>query len=260
MAQIVGINFSTRNRPEILEICLKQVRKWQQSQKYRYVVSVVNDLGDAIWDAKYNSLIEKFPDVIWCTSGERLGIARTKNRGISLLKEHNCDHFFLFDDDTFPVKHGWDDLYIEACSRNNIHHLMHLIPLPVGFHVQRKENGICEYTQCSGVLLYFTKHAINTVGGYRKSFHIYGHEHTELSIRCNHAGLQPRWGPYISPESSREYIYSIDLDLNNWGVNPHDIALTDEMKRPSIQGEDIQSYISYNAQFFAKNESVFEEI
>ena len=260
MKQIVGINFSSRNRPEILEICLTQVSKWQQSQKYQYVVSVVNDLGDKIWDTKYISLKEKFPNFIWHISEERLGIAKTKNLGISLLKEHNCDHFFLFDDDTFPVKNGWDDLYIDACGQNNIHHMMHLIPLPVGFQVQRNQNGICEYSQCCGVLLYFTKHAINTVGGYRKCFHIYGHEHTELSIRCNYAGLQPDWGPYISPEKTREYIYSIDLDLNNWGTYPQDIIITEEMKRPSIHGEDIQSYITYNSQFFSKKESVFEEI
>jgi len=130
----------------------------------------------------------------------------------------------------------------------------------VGFQVQRNENGVCEYSQCSGVMLYFTQHAIKTVGGYRKGFHIYGHEHTELSIRCNYAGLQPNWGPFISPEKTREYIYSIDLDLNNWDVYPRGIPITDEMRRPSIHDEDIQAYINHNVQFFGDSEPVFEEI
>lgn len=260
MKQIVGINFSSRNRPDTLEVCITQTQKFLSPEKYEYIFSVVNDLGDPLWDLRYNELIQQFPSVIWYRSPERLGIAKVKNCGVRLLKENSCDHFFLFDDDTFPVKHGWEELYIETANQNGVHHFMHQFPLPTGPYIIRNENGICEYQQCFGVLLYLTKHAINTVGGYRKSFDIYGFEHAELSLRCNFAGLQPNWGPYISPERTREYFYSLDLDLNNCGVHPPDFLVTPEMWRSSILGEDVQSYINYNAQFVEQREPIFEEI
>ena len=187
--------------------------------------------------------MEKYPDVIWHKSGERLGIANAKNRGIKILRENHCSHYFLFDDDAFSVNH-----------------LMHLFALPAAVHHLRTENEICEYHQCCGVLLYFSAHAINTIGGYRKVFGVYGHEHTELSLRCNFAGLQPNWGPYISPEKTREYIYSLDLDLINWGVNPPDFVVTPDMWRSSIQGENVLEHIHYNAQVFGQTEPIFEEI
>jgi len=260
MNEIIGIVFSTRNRPDMLDICLTQLHKFLSPAQYTYVIAVVNDLGDAVWDDQYTALKEKFPNVIWYKSMDRLGIAKVKNIGINILSQRNCDHYFLFDDDAFQIKYGWEELYIQTAAQNGVHHLMHQFPLPVEFQIQRNDNGICEYTQCSGMMLYFTRHAIETIGGYRKSFGIYGFEHAELSLRSNYAGLQPGWGAYISPEKTREYIYSIDLDLNVWCVNPPDFLLSREMWRSSVSGEDIKSYTTYNAQFMNQLEPVFEEI
>lgn len=260
MKQIVGINFSSRNRPDTLAICLRQIHAFLSPENYEYVISVVNDLGDPCWNDQYAALMKTYPAVSWYTSAERLGIAKVKNCGIKLLKEHNCDHFFLFDDDAFPIKRGWEELYIETANRNGVHHLMHQFPLPVGFEIQRRDNGICEYLQSCGVFLYFTRQAINTVGGYRKNFGIYGFEHSELSCRCNFAGLQPNWGPYIAPEHTREFIYSLDLDLNHFGVQPPDFVVTSNIWRSSIQGEDVQGHIHYNSQFVEQVEPIFEEI
>jgi GT2 family glycosyltransferase len=259
MKQVVGINFSSRNRPEILEKCLTQVSKFLSIEKYDYVITVVNDLGDNEWDTEYQKLIDKFSNFIWHRSAERLGIAGTKNHGIKMLNANNCDHYFLFDDDVFPIKYGWDELYIETANSNRVHHLMHLIPLPA-FKILKNEHRITEYSQCSGVMLYFTNYAISIVGGFRKTFHIYGHEHTELSLRCNFASLQPGWGPFISPEKSQEFIYSLDLNLNNLGEPPPDFEITQEMKRSSLYGEDIQSYINHNTRFLEIEEPIYEQI
>jgi hypothetical protein len=260
MKQIVGISFSSRNRPDTLGICLTEIYKFISPEKYEYVIVVAIDLGDPAWDPHYAALKENFTKVIWHKSTQRLGIAKIKNCGLKILKENDCDHFFLFDDDAFPVKQGWDELYIETANQNSIHHLMHQFPLPVGYEITRNENGVCEYALCCGMLLYFTKHAINTIGGYRKQFGIYGFEHVELSLRCNFAGLQPNWGPYISPEKTRDYIYSLDLDLNNWGIQPPHFEVTSEMWRSSIQGEIVEVHVEYNSQFLSQREPVFEEI
>ncbi len=260
MKQLVGINLSSRNRPDILSICLHHLYKFLSRRKYRYVISVVNDAGDPAWDDLYTELTRNFPNVQWYKCEKRLGIANTKNVGIKMLREKNCDHFFMFDDDSFPVQRGWEDVYIKTARQNNVHHLMHQFPLPSGFNINKSENGICEYPQCFGVLLYFTRHAIDTIGGYRKNFSMYGLEHVEISHRCNYAGLQPNWGPFISPEKARDYIYSLDLDFTNCGKHPPGYIITSNIWRSSVQGENVQPYIDANAPFLAQREPVFEEI
>src|SRR4051794_18009458 len=157
MKQKIGINFSSRNRPDTLRICLNQIFKYLSPENYDYVISVVIDSGDTIWDDQYSALILDFQTVIWYRATERLGIAKVKNHGLKILKENNCDHFFLFDDDAFSIKYGWEELYITTAIQNGVHHLMHQFPLPTGFEIIRSENGICEYSQSCGVLLYFTR-------------------------------------------------------------------------------------------------------
>jgi GT2 family glycosyltransferase len=268
MKPVVGIHFTSRNRPDVLEISLTQLYNFLSEEKFTYVISVVIDLGDAVWDPWYTNLMGKFPGITWIRSEERLGIARNKNYGIKILAENKCDHFFLFDDDAFPVRKGWEELYITTALQNNLHHLMHLFPSPVGFEgsrhklqLIRRENGICEFSECAGVLMYFTRHVIQTVGGYRKVFGVYGYEHAELSLRIHFAGLNANRGPYLSPEKTRSYIYSLDLDLGDWnGVQPTHFKISPEMLRSSIQGEDRDSYIHHNIQFLAGRKPVFEEI
>lgn len=256
----IGISFSSRNRPDTLDICLTQLYRQLTPDKYDYYISVVNDLGDPAFDGSYAQVQQRFSDVLWHRAEERQGIAKVKNEGIRILKSSGCDHFFLFDDDAFPVKKGWEELYISLARTNNVHHFMHQFPLPAGFSPERTANGICEYAECCGMMLYFTRHAIDTLGGYRKDFGIYGYEHAEISGRCHFAGLQSGWGPYISPENTREYIYSLDLELNHWGNQPPDFEITPGEWRSSIQGEDVQQHIDYNARIFGRLEPIFEEI
>jgi len=257
---IIGISFSSRNRPDMLEICLTQIFRFLSPEKFHYVISVVIDLGDPAWDLEYETLMQKFPDVIWYRSNDRLGIAVAKNKGIKIMKEKNCDHFFLLDDDVFPVKKGWEELYIQVAQQNTVNHLMHQFPIKDRFEILKNENGICKYIGSCGVFLYFTRHAIEVIGGMRKDFKIYADEHTEIALRCHLAKLQGKWGPNMSPEKSREYIYSIDLDLSTFGEQPKDFTINPDICRSSIEGEDLTQYDQHNSQVFQKMEPFFEEI
>jgi len=260
MKSKIGISFSSRNRPDTLDICLTQLFRQLSAHRYEYHIAVVKDLGDPAFDPLYEEIKNKFPAVRWGMPDQRLGIAKIKNLGLKILKDCQCDHFFLFDDDVFPVRLGWEELYISLARDNHVHHFMHQFPLPSGFSPEKTVNGICEYAECCGMLLYFTKHAIDILGGYRKDFGIYGYEHAEISGRCHFAGLQGGWGPYISPERTREFIYSLDLELNHWGTQPPDFEITPDKWRSSIQGEDVHEHIAYNAQFFGTPQHIFEEI
>jgi len=257
---VIGISFSSRNRPDMLEICLAQLWRFLSPEKFQYVISVVIDQGDIFWDKQYFELMKKFPEVIWYKSGQRLGIAGAKNQGIKILKNHNADHFFLIDDDVFPVKKGFDELYIETAKNNGVNHMLHQFPIKDRIEVLKTENGICKYLGSSGAFLYFTRHAINTIGGMRKDFKIYANEHTEISLRCHLAKLQGKWGAFMSPENSRDYIYAIDFDLLIFGEQPKDFTIDLTAWRWSMQGEDIKQYYKHNMEVFQKMEPFFEEI
>lgn len=257
----VGIAFSTRNRPDTLEICLRETFRFLSPEKYDYHIVVVEDNSNPEYVQQYIDLLfEVFPRVHSILSGERLGIAKSKNKCLKMLKDSSCDYFFLFDDDAFPKAKGWDEYYIETAKANNVHHLMHQHPLPGGFNPHRIENGIAEYGQSCGVCLFFTRHAVETIGGYNPGFGIYGFEHSNQSLRANAAGLQPGFSAYISPEKTRDYIYSLDLDLNNWGVHPPEFEVKPEQWRSSIQGEPINQYINYNGQFFGQINPGYQEL
>jgi GT2 family glycosyltransferase len=257
---IIGISFSSRNRPDLLEVCLTQLWRFLSPEKYQYVISVVIDQGDPVWDNQYFELMKKFPEVIWHKSEERLGIARAKNEGIKILKNHHADHFFLIDDDVFPVKKGFDELYIEVAKNNGVNHMLHQFPITDRIEVLETENGICKYMGSSGALLYFTRHAIDTIGGMRKDFKIYANEHTEISLRCHLAKLQGKWGAFMSPENSRDYIYAIDFDLFIFGVQPKDFIIDKTKWRWSVEGEDIRQYYKHNMEILQKMHPFFEEI
>jgi len=79
---VVGISFTSRNRPDLLKICLEQTEKYLSTEKFDYIISVINDVGDPKWDEQYDELKKQFPFVIWYKPEERLGIAKAKNEGI----------------------------------------------------------------------------------------------------------------------------------------------------------------------------------
>lgn len=256
----IGVAYSSRNRPDLLKICLEHLYQNLSTDKYEYVIVVVNDLSNEEFRADYKALKKSYPDVIWHTAKERLGIAKAKNRGIKTLKENKVDHFFLWDDDCYPIKKGWEQIYIDAALNNDIHHLMHQIPVNGWLNPRRIENRIVEFDNSSGVMLYFSKHAINTIGGYRKAFNIYGYEHSSTSMRCHVGGLTGKFGAYNSVENSRDYIYSLDLEMNCNGIPPSDYEFSTAQFRSSVEGENVQLYIQQNSPIYSQIQPIYEEI
>jgi len=256
---VVGISYTSRNRPDLLNICLEQTQKYLSPEKFEYVISVINDFGDPKWDREYDDLRKKFPNVVWYKAPVRLGIAKAKNEGIKIMRI-NCDHFFLSDDDCFPIKQGWEELYIDTAKNNGVNHLMHEFPIQDRIELLKTENGICKFMGSCGVFLYFTRHAINTVGGMRKAFKNYGNEHTEIAFRCHLANLQGKWGPFMSPEKSRDYIYAIDLDLLLFGMQPKDLTIDVNNFRYTTTAGEIKEERAHNMGLFKTMEPFFEDI
>jgi hypothetical protein len=219
----------------------------------RHEFYIYNDTDNPERLAEYADVIARYPFARMKSGPERLGIAGAKNMCIKALA--HCDHVFLFDDDAFPKNMGWEDYYIATAQSAGVHHLMHLVrfnPADVSFADER----IFSYRSCMGVLLYFTRHALDTLGGYDPRFRTYGFEHAQISQRAYLAGLSGRHGPYISPVDTGEYIYSMDIDWNHSGVNPPLTDMREVFFNSSLIGDEgkVTSFIDENRPFLGSRD------
>ena len=176
----IGIGITTYNREHLLNECYANIVKHTQSD---FTIYVAKD-----------------------TDEDRRGIARRKNECLHHLRD--CDYIFLFDDDCYPIKEGWESYLIDKAlvSKENhfvfndksIHHLQQTI-FP---------NGIEHYEFCGGVMMFFTKSVIDEVGGFHVGYDLYGLEHIGYSSRVMKSGLNS--GLFISPQKMNEYFFAHD--------------------------------------------------
>lgn len=216
---MIGIGITTRNRPDVLDWALRHHAAFMPADA-RLVI--VDDASDAPRN-----------DVRLWHSPRRMGVARAKNE--CLLRLSECEHVFLFDDDAFPIRHGWADFYIGF----GLAHLTHTIGQP--------HSGIVHDCYKShhphGVMCYFTRAALDAVGGYDVRFGLWGDEHVQLSRRIHAAGLTP-W-PFLSPTSTGAYVHAMDLQPEptplGWFAGDFAATMsTDEKMREQAHGQAVR--------------------
>lgn len=176
----IGIGITTYNRPEVLEFTLSQFRK------YGGDIIVLDDHSD-----KTTSLATH-------RNRERMGIARSKNRCIELLKDY--DKIFLFDDDCFPIKKKWWEIY------HGEHHFVHAHYLPQ--YIKKYNGQTVWWNGALGCCMMIDQTVLKECGGMDVRFGMYGYEHVEYTQRIFRTGLIPY--PYITPKKVTEYIWSMD--------------------------------------------------
>ena len=267
----IGIGITTHNSPERLRLALLHFNHFWLSEEFDCRLVVVDDdssfernIGLLSGPAIENQTLiirqdrERHQDRKWnyIYNKKRLGIAKSKNECLKFLSD--CDHIFLFDDDAWPMKSGWADLFIESAKKNSIGHLMYLRELQ-GLKKIAERNGIETYDNCGGVMLYLNKECLEKVGGYRKEFGIYGYEHADYSQRCSRAGLCGDFGPFISPVWASDFIYSIDFDLTHHNEQPPLANIRPGTVNSSIEVDKIQEYIAHNSAYYNTG-PIFEEL
>ena len=137
------------------------------------------------------------------------GIAKAKNKCLELSEGY--DHVFLVDDDVYPKVQGWEKPYIESGLN---HMALTFEKNSKGSYYSpsvRKEgtwNGYNTYKAPNGCFLYLSRKAIDTAGGMRPEFGIWGFEHVEYSQRIHLLGLTPH--PYIDIPNSLDLIHVCD--------------------------------------------------
>jgi hypothetical protein len=188
----IGIGCTSYKRPEMLKKFLDNLLG---NSSYKYQLHIAQD-----------------------TDEDRRGVAYRKNECLRALQY--CDHVFLFDDDCYPIKKGWEEFFIDSKED----HLLFLAPSHncVG---NTGNTGIKYYYDCGGVFMYMSKKAIQKVGAFTEKFKFYGFEHADYSIR-----ILGKHGYYPSLTNTYEYIYSEDYS------NPdHKSSITDEEKNMLFQ-------------------------
>lgn len=229
----IGIGITTRGRPEVLKTCLEHFSEFETPNSKLVVVE-----DDPESDSTVEFLVSDFQksnsdvEIVFRKGQNRLGIAKAKNACLAKLSD--CDHVFLFDDDTWPKNRSWAEKWIEINQLHQVGHSMWVVKLehPQNFvssfqpkHIWSSPDGnpkheMVSWTNCMGVMLYFTRECLDALGGYdTAASHVYGFEHAQMSLRASRAGFC-LGHDYVGPALSSSMIYSFDVSYGWFKEEP----------------------------------------
>lgn len=190
----IAICITTRNRHSVLDLSLNEWKKYKPKNAKIFVVDDASKIP--VSNSSFRFEVQQ-------------GIAKAKNKCLELAQDF--EFVFLADDDIYPKVKGWEKPYIKS----KLNHLA--LTFEKNYRNQfyspsvRKEgewNGFTTYKAPNGCLLFLTKNAIQTAGGMRPEFSIWGFEHVEYSQRINLLGLTPH--PYIDLPNSLDLFHVCD--------------------------------------------------
>jgi hypothetical protein len=174
-----------------------------------------------------------------------IGIAKAKNECLRQLDD--CEHIFLFDDDTYPKKDDWYLPYIEALTP----HLsftfskLHNGATNGNRVLDGKFMGLNIFQNPCGCMMYIHKRCLDVIGGFDERFIGWGYEHVNFSQRVFNAGLTPY--PFMDVANSLELLHSMDY----YGEVKSSVNGMDRMKyiqnnRPIYEMESLsKEFIKY---------------
>jgi hypothetical protein len=202
-----GIAITTRNRPEMLDACLLHFTTYSNEHQLKHLV-IYDDASTPGLRLKNQAIVKKYglEDCYYC-GAEQVGIAQAKNSCLYLLG-NAYSYYFLFDDDTFPIEHGWMELYIDAHQQSGYQHLLY--GNNVHNTILEQANGIECYNTAYGVLLFFTKSMYDTLGGFCSEYGFYGGEHIDYTLRAQKTGMTNKEKPFAGPINCARYIWNYD--------------------------------------------------
>lgn len=161
----IGIAITTKNRPEAFQKCLIAHDTYRPDDCR---IFVVDDGSHPYCYADYD-----------VRNIHSKGISASKNKCLELLMDAGCEHLFLFDDDAYPICKDWHLPYINSGE----HHLCRTFYKPY-----RTDGNLNLFRLSNGCAMYFTRHCVETVGGFDTAFNN-KYEHCQLSHRIHNFGL-----------------------------------------------------------------------
>lgn len=205
----IGIGITTHNRPEAFR---KTMNNLLPLLPEGAELALIDDYSSHEYMYDYScEHHQKMPNLSLHRFNSNIGIARAKNKALELLYEAGCQHFFLFDDDTYPLVADWWKPYVESREP----HLMYIFERfantktsPNDMVKVYQDSEIAAYSHVRGCMLYYKRGVLDIVGGMDVSFGKWGHEHGDLSNRIYAAGLT-RFR-YMDVANSKGLFYAAD--------------------------------------------------
>lgn len=172
----IGIAITTHNRPDVC----KETYSIIDSNRPENSILIVVD--DASHPAPFGYGGNMYNNVYRFDKNVGVGVA--KNKCLELLHDAGCTHFFLFDDDCRPKENEWWLHYTES----TLNHACWTFDRRIVYDMH---GFYREFEKPNGCMLYFTRKAIDKVGGWDSDFKGYGYEHCNISDRIYNNGLTP---------------------------------------------------------------------
>ncbi|MCS5452510.1 glycosyltransferase family A protein [Enterobacter huaxiensis] len=168
------------------------------------------------------------------TDSERKGVSHARNQCLKHFE--GFDHVFLFDDDCRPMRSGWEEYLISNAEKNNVHYMC----IPNIFYDQIiGQNGeMLVWTGGLGPFQYFTKHGLETLGGYNLAYTRYGFEDAGMKHRALKAGLTGHPNGWSFPLRALVHIFSEDVTHQN--------------PKPNMSQEEKEAFIQLNRNEYFK--------
>lgn len=194
----IGIGITTRNRHELLNVSFVQMLKHFPKDA---LLVIVDDASNVPLNSPFMDFTYRF--------NENVGIARAKNKCLELLEE--CEHIFIFDDDTYPISDDWWKPYVESKEP----HLMYQFKLRGKPSSDMRElyrgDKIVAYSHTRGAMLYINRSVLDVVGGMDTAYGQGMYEHTDWTNRIHNAGLTTHRA--MDVVGSNKLIYCLDQDV-----------------------------------------------
>jgi len=207
----IGIGITTHNRPEAFKKCITAILEYCPSYFgwSNFVIVVVDDASDFEYVHRDFVTYKHFKMDVH-RFDVNVGIARAKNKALEMLYNAGCEHFFLFDDDTYPLVDDWWKPYVESREPHLMYIFEHFANAkgPNDMIKIYQDEEISAYSHVRGCMLYYKRIVLDTVGGMDIAFGKWGHEHGDLSNRIYSAGLT-RFR-YMDVANSKGIFYAAD--------------------------------------------------
>jgi glycosyltransferase involved in cell wall biosynthesis len=216
---LFGVAVTTRNRWEVLQKSLEAIERTVPAGTPIVVVDDASAKVSETWDSRFELVRLE----------EHSGIARAKNAGLTRLYDLGVEHFFLFDDDTYPLVENWWRPYVESPEP----HLMYIFQEFAGAGaprlndctVLRTESDLVAYSTPRGVMLYAERRVLDIAGGMDPGFGVWGYEHGDWSNRIHAFGLTSF--RYADVPGSNKLIYSMDEHVHEIGGHERSVPPAD---------------------------------
>lgn len=166
----IGIGVTTRNRPDTYQKTITEIRRHLPPGAALVIVDDASDTPNPDATHRYTT---------------QAGIAAAKNKCLQLLAEQDVEHYFLFDDDTYPLTPNWWQPYVESPEP----HLSYTFPYQGGPTPIYNDGKHTAWPHPCGCMLYLHRSVLDRVGGMDPAYGTWGHEHVDLSNRAHNAGL-----------------------------------------------------------------------